>query len=131
MVFEEIKLTWGGESFTCPPDRVWKMIAHLESNGVDIMGISQQGGIVNKCSALSESLRFLGMSNYPSAEEVYESLFLGESNNIQNVMFALQMMVVPPNIRKQALSMSPEEAEKKAEEAKKKPAKRRKREKAS
>lgn len=128
-VFEEIILTWGGDSFTCPPDRVWKMIQHLESNGVDIMGITQQGGIANKCAALSESLNFLGMKNHPAPDEVYQCLFTDQASNLQEVMFSLQMMVIPPNIRKQALEMTVEEAEAKAEEVKK-PVKR-KRKKAS
>lgn len=123
MVFEEIKLAWGGETFTCPPDRVWLMIQHLEKNGVDIMGITQEGGIVNKCLSLSESLNFLGMPNPPKPEEVYCLLFTDQNNNLSEFILALQMMVIPPNIRKQALEMTPEEAE---QEAKKPKARKRK-----
>tara|TARA_R110002020_G_scaffold475207_1_gene709086 strand:+ start:7633 stop:8028 length:396 start_codon:yes stop_codon:yes gene_type:complete len=131
MVFEEIKLTWGGETFTCPPDRVWKMIRHLEKSGVSIPNISSTEGITDKCEALSECLKFLGMNGAPEPDEVYEKLFSGDEVNLAEIMLSLQMMVVPPNIRRQALNMSPEEAEKKADEAKKKPAKRQKKAKAS
>jgi len=119
--FEEVKLGWGGEVFTCPPNMVWKMIQHLESAGVDIMAVAGQGGVIAKCNALSECLKFLGMKDAPDSDDVYTAVFSGEQTDIAGVMLSLQLMVIPPNIRKQAFAMSPEEAEKKAAEAEKKP----------
>lgn len=123
MVFEEIKLGWGGEIYTCPPNKVWKMIRHLETKGVDIMAITSTGSITSKCSALSECLNFLGMENFPSDEEVYEALFSDDNVNLQEVMLALQMMVVPPSVRKRALEITEEEAAKEMEGLEKKPVK--------
>ena len=123
MVFEEIKLGWNGQTYVCPPNKVWLMMQHLESKGVDIIGITQNGGVTQKCTALSECLAFLGMKNPPSGEQVYESLFSSDENNIQQVMVALQLMTVPPSVRKRALEITPEEAEKEVSELKKKPKK--------
>jgi len=129
--YEEVKLGWGGEVFTCPPNQVWRMIQHLELKGVDIMAVAGDAGVIAKCSALSECLKFLGMENAPDSEDVYAAVFSGEQSNISDLMLSLRLMVIPPNIRKQAFAMTPDEAEKKAAEAEKKPVKMPKKAKAS
>ena len=131
MAFEEIKLGWGDEIFTCPENKVWSMIRHLEKSGVDIMAVAGGHGVVSKCDALSVSLEFLGMKNPPSSEDIYEALFLGTQTNAPEFMLALQMMVIPPNVKKRALEMSESEAEKNAIDVKKKPKKVAKKKKAS
>lgn len=117
-IFEDIKVTWGGKVFSCKACDVFKMIAHLESEGVNIMDILSTNSVTAKCNAFSLAMNFMGSEVTP--EEVYAGLFTGEQENALNLLMALQKMIVPPDVFRKAEAMTEKEMTK---TAKKKPKK--------
>jgi len=119
MVFEDIKMSWKGQEYTCTSHKVFKLIRELEKTGLDLASLVNPGGLTDKSEAISICLKFMGMPTPPSAEECYLSIYQ-DGDSITHVILALQLLIVPPDVRKKALEMTKEQAEIEAEKAKKK-----------
>jgi hypothetical protein len=119
MVFKDVEIDWKGETYKCPANQVFNLIKHLETSGINIFDVIQHGHVTTKSEALSSCLEFMGCDPAPTCEECYSAMFT-DGDSVTAVMAGLQMMIVPPNVVEQALSMTEEEAEVEAEKAKKK-----------
>jgi len=117
-IFEDIKVQWGEDSYSCKAQDVFRMIAHLEDGGINIMEILSTNSVTVKCKAFSLALNFMGAKLTP--EDVYQGLFLNGQEGALNLLMALQKMIVPPDVFKKAESMTDEQIK---ETSKKKPRK--------
>jgi hypothetical protein len=115
-IFEDIKVQWGEDSYSCKAQDVFRMIAHLEDGGINIMEILSTNSVTVKCKAFSLALNFMGAKLTP--EDVYQGLFLNGQEGALNLLMALQKMIVPPDVFKKAESMTDEQIK---ETSKKKP----------
>ena len=111
-IFDDVSITWGEETYSCPANKVFSMLAHMESKGVSLMSIISSDGtnLTAQCSAFSYALEFMGASVSP--EEVYSGLFLNGRDGMMSFLYALQKMIIPPDVVKRAESMSDEQIEK-------------------
>ena len=106
-IFEDIKVQWGEDSYSCKAQDVFRMIAHLEDGGINIMEILSTNSVTVKCKAFSLALNFMGAKLTP--EDVYQGLFLNGQEGALNLLMALQKMIVPPDVFKKAESMTDEQ----------------------
>lgn len=123
--FDDIGLSWAGESYTCKGSSVFLMLKHLEQAGIKILLLSSgpDEHLLHKCEAYSYALDFVGCEDV-TPEDVYESIFLGEGGAVENFLVTLQMMIIPPSVIKKAENLDPSEVEpKKPSKPRKKPAK--------
>ena len=94
-VFSEVKITWKGEDYVVPPERVMRLIATIE----DVVTIEElmtprlkRGKIAE---AYGAALRFAGAKVHD--EEVYTTLFGAEAMvSTLAAIDGLMKMIIPP-----------------------------------
>jgi hypothetical protein len=99
-VFEKIELTWKGETYVIPPNRVLRAIAKIEEciSSADLAK-GEHVPFSKAAMAYAAVLRYAGAK--VTDDEVYEALW---DNNgaagASNVVIALWMMMIPPAQRR-------------------------------
>jgi len=100
-VFEEVTLTWDGQDYKIPPERVLKCIASVEEV-LPLWRVSQATvgdlRLADLAEAYSAVLRFAGAN--VSADEFYSRLFDGDGPELAKkaraYCYALQALMIPP-----------------------------------
>jgi len=97
-LFKPISISWGGNEYTIPADRIMGAIASVE----DIMTLKELGDYMQKNDAPLGKLAmaFGTVLRYAGArvrdEEIYSSMFEDGSVNIMNCLTILLTMMLPP-----------------------------------
>ena len=95
-VFEPVTLTWQGEEFTVPADRVMGLICEVEEVVTlgELMG--KKTTPVGKVSrAYAAALRYAGAR--VRDDEVYAGMFSSGGENINQAVNGLLSMMIPPS----------------------------------
>jgi len=119
-IFEDVKITWKGEEFTVPSNRVMGLIETIE----EYVTIEDLNGGGVKRVKLSKA--FCAAMNYAGNKKidvnvVYNEFFSGDSGvEITTIMTSLLMMMIPPEHLREDEEVVKKEDEKKAPAKKKK-----------
>jgi hypothetical protein len=93
-IFEDISLTFGGDEFTIKGNRVMKLIAQIE-DVISLQELTTQPKLSKLAEAYALAINYAG--GKVMIDEVYASLFGdGGSDNVQNSITTLIMMMLPP-----------------------------------
>jgi hypothetical protein len=107
-IFKDVKLTWSGQEYKIPGNRVMGLILRIESvitlSELASMGAKAQSDsliaipLARISQAYSEALQYAGANI--STEEVYAGMFAedGNSNTIVAALIGLQQLMLPPSI---------------------------------
>ena len=97
-IFHEVGLSWKGEEFTVPHDRVMGLIEVIEEV-VTIQDLTSKNGVkFGKISrAYSDALKYAGARG-ATQEQVYSAMIggSGEGVAIQEAVNSLLMLMIPP-----------------------------------
>lgn len=98
-IFEEITLSWNGEEYKIPPDKIMGAIAKIE----DVITLKELGDYAVKGDAplAKMAIAYATVLRYAGAKvnesEVYSAMFdAGSSVNILTCINALLTMMIPP-----------------------------------
>lgn len=106
--FEDVKLSWGGEEYTIPADRVFEAVRRLESILMDggsvpafVLLLQNRVPQSTLAHAYGEALRFAGAKI--TGAEVYLSIMDDFAKNqaqaaekVQSAIVGLMMVISPP-----------------------------------
>lgn len=99
-IFEEIKLTWGEETYVIPPRKVMGAIYEIEEHLTLAEMTSRKPPKLSKLAAAYHALLIYAGAQQVSVEQVYEELFKKDSHLVsQQIVFALLALMVPPSVR--------------------------------
>jgi hypothetical protein len=94
-IFEDISLTFGGDEFTIKGNQVMKLIAQIE-DVISLQELTSQPKLSKLAEAYALAINYAG--GKVMIDEVYASLFGdGGSENVQNSITNLIMMMIPPS----------------------------------
>lgn len=96
-IFSEVGLTWRGEEYTVPSDKVMGLIEVVE-DVITIEELTSSRGVKRAAisKAFAVALRYAGCKGV-AQQEVYTTLFdADKSADIQNIITSLLMMMIPP-----------------------------------
>lgn len=95
-IFEEVGLTWKGQEYTVPADKVMGLIEVIEDS-ITLEELSSEKVYRVKLSkAYYSALRYSGCAD-ASMEEVYSALFNPESGvHVVDAVNAILVMMIPP-----------------------------------
>lgn len=98
-IFEEVTLSWNGEEYKIPPDRIMGAIAKIE----DVITLKELSDYAVKGDAplAKMAIAYAAVLRYAGAKvneaEVYSAMFdLGNNMNILTCINALLTMMIPP-----------------------------------
>jgi len=111
-VFEDITLSWGGQTYTIPSDRVMPAIARVEEivTLVELIEMSKKPRLSVIAEAYATVLRLAGAS--VTTEEVYAGMFSGAQGQIAvaGSLRGLLSMMIPPSAVDKLTAQGSEEA---------------------
>jgi hypothetical protein len=105
-IFKKVELTWGGQEFEIPPEKVMGAIAVVEEIVTlqDLVGYAQKNShpMSKMARAYGELLRYAGAK--VTDEEVYLGMFPGndKASVIESIGILLTMMIPPDHLKKAA-----------------------------
>lgn len=121
-LFKEVGLSWGGEEYIVPPEKVMGLIEVVE----DVITLEELGGSSGglKRSAIAKAyanaLRYAGCKNV-TQQDIYGHLFNPETAmDIQPLVTSLLMMMIPPEHLQDKKSVDGEGGKKPQPKARKK-----------
>ena len=99
-VFEDVTLTWKGDEYTVPSNRVMGLIATIEDH-ISIAQLYRDGGppLSKLASAYASALKYAGCR--VSNEDVYASCFQDGQRIIPELVAGLLSMMIPPSVLQQ------------------------------
>lgn len=94
-IFEPVTLTWQGDEYTVPADRVLGLIASVEEHiTLADLGRASSPKLAQLSYAYAAALRYAGAK--VTADEVYAACFRDAASTIQALITALLMLMIPP-----------------------------------
>lgn len=94
-IFEPVTLTWQGDEYTVPSDRVLGLIASVEDHiTLADLGRETAPKLAQLSYAYAAALRYAGAR--VTADEVYAACFRNASSTIQLLITSLLMLMIPP-----------------------------------
>ena len=98
-IFEEVTLSWKGEDYKIPPDRIMGAIAKIEDvitlKELSDFAIKGDAPMAKMAIAYATVLRYAGAK--VNEAEVYSAMFdVGHNTNILTCINALLTMMIPP-----------------------------------
>lgn len=111
-IFDDVTLTWGGNEYTIPANRVMGLIEVIESAiPIDEL-VSDKPPRAKLAKAYSSAIRYAGGKVTP--EEVYASFFKDGLVAVATAATGLVMMMVPPeHLRQEDSGKQPADGKKK------------------
>lgn len=103
-IFKEVGLSWKGEEFIVPPEKVMGLIEVIEDS-ITLEELHNPRGINRSktSKAFACALRYAAQNSKPAKmcnvtqQDVYTTLFAAETgSNITTIMTSLMLMMVPP-----------------------------------
>lgn len=115
-IFKDITLTWKGEDYTVPADKVMELLGVVEEHVV-IEDCGSRPKRVRISKGFAAAIRYAASINRKTVivdeEEVYDSLFAGGPE--RNAVYTILMMAIPPgHLQGKTEALEPEQAGTKA-----------------
>lgn len=98
-IFEPVTISWKGEDYTVPADKVMRMIACIEDHVKVGDLIRPEGpGFVKLSMAYGSALRYAGAR--VADDEIYESIYAQGADQFATLVASLLTMMMPPSTLK-------------------------------